>query len=127
MVESHAVVIGGKSLDAAALPKRLHRLELAFFARVGEAHAWSRGRTRPSVRGTPHVTSPLRFDWTGTLAEFLSDLARHDLKGGGFGVEDLEVNAVMERSGQINGELRADEIAALAALGACYTFSVMVD
>lgn len=60
------------------------------------------------------------------LLSFLNEVENRLNGATSLKIDDVQVWALLERDGQINGELSVDEIACLQRLNACFCWSVIV-
>ena len=117
-MDTITVRFSGEEIDAAALDLTLKRLVLNICHLKGE----------PIVRRPGHVYPEcfLVFEANGFgLLELLRYLLKLENELRKLGVQDFEFHALMERNGQINGELTAMEITLLSKLDANFTWSVL--
>ena len=125
-MDEYSVEFAGDDLDVELLANELSDLSVRHLSRKGDDH-FRRGdevrkRGRSGVYETSSVTLVSPWPELLDLANYIRSkqvLTKHA------GIEGVAFWALMERDGQINGELSQEEIRALAELDAAYCWSVM--
>lgn len=127
-MDTYTISVFGHCLNVEKLCKDLPELKIESIRRVGETSYWSNGATRSSARNKAFDESSVGFETSSqNLADLLEFLIDKKISHPVYGIDEIEIHALMERSGQINGELRRVEIEGLWELNAIFTWSVIIE
>jgi hypothetical protein len=127
-MDHYEIEFSGKNLQVDELISQLPELIAKTVVRRGEVFFVQDGKRKARVRQGQFMESSVTF---GTKSPQLANLLRYvaGCKGAvdARGIDEITVWALMERDGQINGELSQQEIKLLSEINATYCWSVVTD
>ncbi len=127
-MEEYSVKLAGQNLDIEKLICLLPKLSITLIWPKGEQFSLQNGKQYKNHSGIPNSTNIVMFESTfREFFEFLLYIESNYVAMTDLGVSDIEVWALMFRSGQINGELSTREVKLLAAIDASYCWSAVVE
>lgn len=127
-MDEHTVWLTGEKLEVDRLVSQLSGFEVKSVWRKGDRYSIDAGRERPKHSAGPYQESGLILACqTAQLDKILLTLLAYHVSVGASGIQGIQIHALMERNWQLNGELSSAEIALMAKLGACFTWSMVLE